>query len=391
MKLKPTLISLYLYLAGTRIFSFLGPIPNIILFFPLIFFSNRIPYFKHSWMLTSSIAFAAFGSLFSEKPFLSLAFVAFIYITYLIIDQLCFYLEPLAFFKILLRISIVNSIVCLIQLNFPSFIVVPHVQNYSIPASAPILPNVPLLPRLSGLFIENGPMVGALIVITFYMIFSRRMGIVNLTDNAQRYLLYLVNLMTLVNIFLIVFTGSKLSILFLLVYLLYLAYFLLVPFASKIFRLLNTKFVIIMTFAFLSISLLVFSQIVANTDYHQFEFIEYIAKLQSLLRRLEIPEFSLFNGVGFGRTSDREIDSLNAIYIYSLSFGLFFGIGFLSFFSFFILYPFSHPVLSIILFVTYISSGSLLMFNYPLILITSRLLSSSHVPFSKSLYNCSYQ
>ena len=60
-------------------------------------------------------------------------------------------------------------------------------------------------------------------------------------------------------------------------------------------------------------------------------------------------------------------------------------------FSLYLLYPYGHPVLIIILFSTYISSGSLLMFNYPLILITSRFLSSSHLSSAKSSSHFAYQ
>lgn len=363
------IVSLYLLFGGIRLFVIL---PNILLFYFMLpkVLSFR-PTRSDTLLLISSLA-GFFGSLLSLKPLLSCAFVFFITIAYFSIDKLISFVKLRNIILILNLTCLFNIIVAFIQIGYPSFILAEPFRSYTIPYHSNIntffeffsLPTLHLLPRLSGIFVENGPMVTSILIITFLLDKIKKAYKSLYLGFFPIYQRKFFDVIQVCNIVLIIFTGSKLT----LVYLPFLLFILL-----RRFDFVPNKFtkisLVVLIFTIPSSFSLISSFLLNSSVFYDIFFL-----MGGLFDRLLIPQLSFFVGTGIlSSTNDLIMPSLNGIFIYSLSFGLVFGLIFVVFNALYILYPYTDPFIVLLFFISLITSGSFLSYHFILLLIASRI------------------
>lgn len=316
------------------------------------------------------------GSFLSSKPLLSIAFAAILTFSLWSAERAEMSLSTLVIRRSLIALSLANATVCMVQIFNPSFIVVSHLyQDYAIQSGSSFelaIPYWPSFGRLSGLFVENGPMVISLIIANHFLILSTaQKKRASLSDPWDYSMLGLSCIA--INILFILFTGSKYALVFPLVFLF--------PRVLSVFSwssaLIGLRFqgvvsrlriLLIIIFVFAACLLLFYLQ----PENCNSTFCTELKNFQSLESRLAMPELSLFFGNGIGGTTTGEIPSLNAFAIYTYAFGIIPGLGFLVGIYLFILSPRFDPVLTLLLTLSLFGSGSLLMYQYSLIVIISR-------------------
>ena len=371
MKLT-NITSLFISLCGLKVL----PISNIFLSLPQLLSLSSISTRKLVYLFISIIA-GLFGSFLSEKPIISSIFVLIVCLSYLSFDAYSQKISKNFFLRLLLLASVLNLSVAFIQLFLPGFIIIPHPGDYTITtysSTAQLIPFWPSIPRVSGLFIENGPMVSSLLTITYFLLSNHNaLKIVTRLDK------FLFSFIILFNLCLILFTGSKLMLFVLPLSMAYLIQTLMPRIRASDFQL-GTIFSRLIPKAFLLFTALFFLSIAAFLNkYHlrNIPFYEYLQLMQSLLHRLLPPDLELFSGIGIGSTTNQTIDALNGFYIYSNAFGIVPGIVFSLSLALFILKSAKDFNYYLLFLITFISSGSFLIYQYPIILLCSRLSSTS--------------
>lgn len=362
---------------GLRLFGFFQN--NPILFPVLILGLFKRRRLDHSVVfLLLALFFGLVGSFLSADPFTSSAFVAFTCLSFLSASIGTPSLTISCFVFILSLFSWLNIAICAIQVFNPQFIVVPHISaDYVVQSGSSyinILPWVPSFGRLSGIFIENGPMVIAIAPVTYFLIAYVRQNS-SFHFKKIRIESFFVGLAILLNLLLIAFTGSKFFPLFIGLFLLYRILFLpslevFRPIIGRLYLLLR-RFPILLVIG-LAIPFAFGPYLIQSLD--SVLGLDLLANVQSLSSRSSIPSFHILFGSGIGSTSSGQVPTLNGMYIYSYTLGLIPGVLFLIFASAFILYPSPSFSLVLMYILSIVASGSLLNFQYPIFVIVSRLL-----------------
>jgi len=316
------------------------------------------------------------GSFLSSKPFLSIAFSTVLTFSLWSAERAEMSLSTLVIRRSLIALSLANAAICMVQIFNPSFIIVSHLyQDYAIQGGSSfglVIPFWPSFGRLSGLFVENGPMVISLMIANHFLILSTVSK--NRASPSDPGLYSMLGLACVfINILFILFTGSKYALVFPLVFLLPHVF----SVFSKASALIRLKFqgvarrlriLLIIIFVFAACLLLFYLQ-AKNCN---LPFCYELKNFQSLENRLAMPELPLLFGNGMGGTTTGDIPSLNAFAIYTYAFGIIPGLGFLIGIYLFMLSPRFDPVLTLLLTLSLLGSGSVLMYHYSVIIIISR-------------------
>lgn len=372
----------YLYLIFTLLggFRIFGSFQNNPIFLPVLILSlfrgRRVD--GSAAFLLLALFFGLVGAFLSADLLTSSVFVIFTCFSFFSVSIGTTSLAVPYFAIILSAFSWLNAIICVIQVHNPQFIVVPHISDdYHIQMGssfANILPWFPSLGRLSGIFIENGPMVIAIAPVTYFLVAYIHQCIY-LHNKAKRLSFFFVGSAILANLLLIAFTGSKFFPLFIGAVLIY--KFLLLPSLEVFNPILRRLFLLLKRFpVFLMIGLampFIFGSLLIQFLDHALG-LDLLVNVQSLASRTATPSIHLWLGSGMASTSSEQIPTLNGMYIYPYALGLIPGSLFLIFSSAFILFPSPSFLVILMYILSIVGSGSLLNFQYPIFIIISRLL-----------------
>ncbi|QNJ04965.1 putative membrane protein [Synechococcus sp. MEDNS5] len=363
------LFKAYVLLGGVRVIPFL---PNVfILWLTTIFSLVNSPEFR-SYVFTKlpifywiALSSGIIGSLLSGNPILSSLYT----IALLFAFPQILYIVPRYTFKKLLELltlfTYANATLCTIQFFIKNFSIEPFL--FGAKSSPTLLGFIPNMSRLPGLFIENGPMVNALIIVNEFFLFHWR------TAKKPSLRIYL---SLLINICLILFTGSKLA-------LIYFPYIVLII-TLQIIKKSNLKLKILIAspglpwklIVKLGAIMLIVSGILFFTNIEFFlpsNYLTYIKSMQAMTTRLEVPDITLFSISGLA--SSKDLGALNGFLLYLVAYGWFFGSIFIISMYLLLLSPFTTPGLSFAFLVSFMSSGSFSIYNYPLLLLCNKAIS----------------